>query len=270
MRKQDFAEQDQVIAAGARFDVLWMKKECNFFPVDQQQSVERRPRSDSRIEASSHEAELSIPSPARAAGNPSAREAFVHNKQHLVAPIPEPRWQASYLPLSASSAGRGKSDGAPFDEENRTLTWFLAPFASRNFSEFSTAPPEGHSPWDSPTYLTQSPLSMNSAKTRPDDMSHFWRMGDSPGYMQPQHPMPSTPMSKFIIFTAGRSSFRCIFCARGWDMGTLTSSNGDEINVYGWPRRTTFSELQLCKFSYNCHETSVNQSSGLTSCALVT
>ena len=176
--------------------------------------MERRPRSDSKVDGSSNEAELSsTSSPGRAAGTSSGREKFSQRHQHLVAPIPEPGWNTSFGPLTASPAGRGKLR-SPWLCSSKTLSCVdideaLGPFVPRNFSDFSK-PIDGHSPWDSPTYLTQSPLSMNSAKPRAEDMSSYWRFGDSPGqnpYAHSQYHMPPTPMSSSSYSQTGTMPF---------------------------------------------------------------
>ena len=95
-----------------------LKKECNFFPVDQQPPVERRPRADSRTEGRSDENSVSSSSsPGMTVGR--GMEAVDHFSQYPILPIASQLYTGSLAPMSAgiisppSSIGKCHSVGTP-------------------------------------------------------------------------------------------------------------------------------------------------------------
>lgn len=159
-----------------------LKKECNFFPVDQQPPVERRARTGSKAEGSSMDADTSsTSSPGRASGSIDQVDKFSQHSQQFT-PISEAGWNPAFSSMSGSPAGRG------------------GPLPTRNFSDFPSAF-DSTSSWDSPTYLSHSPLPMGAGKPRTEEQPQYWRMADSPSTMAYLQSQPYPPAVSGASYT---------------------------------------------------------------------
>ena len=87
-----------------------LKKECNFFPVDQQPPIERRPRAGSRTEGRSDENSVSSSSsPGMTVGR--AMDGINHFSQYPMLPIASHVYPGSIAPLGAGTISPPSSIG---------------------------------------------------------------------------------------------------------------------------------------------------------------
>ncbi|MCJ1408378.1 hypothetical protein MMC19_002453 [Ptychographa xylographoides] len=189
-----------------------LKKECNFYPVDQQPSVERRPRSASKAGGRSGEnsAASSSSSPGLAMGGTvSSTDRFDH---YPTLPMASSQaYHGSVAPLSAgiisppASIGPGSSRGFEFPPHNDRPSWENrlndhGPLSSAHayeeepmsghwrespmtpgYSPFTTAPPPHQFPQHSrdvsgasfPSFVAPRPDSSWGVPTRSMSYGHF-------------------------------------------------------------------------------------------------
>ena len=172
-----------------------LKKDCNFFPVDQHPVLDRRPRSGSKLEASSNEAGTSDSSSPGMSGGRSVDR--VDSGQNAIPPLPH----SATLPPSIgarpfedplhSPPGRGAFSTNVLKSESTNRD--VEPLTSRSYDHAHNMEP-GHI-WSGPTYLQQSPQPMAADKHYPED-HNFWRPHDPmvpTSYPHPHYTMtPST------------------------------------------------------------------------------
>ncbi|KAL8816913.1 MAG: hypothetical protein Q9223_004158 [Gallowayella weberi] len=148
-----------------------LKKECCFFPVDQQPQMDRRPRTGSK--AGSGEISASSSSSPALAGGP-----VVDNyAQFHPLPLSSQDYPPSAPPLSATTSSpsrRGSSNVTSLALLGQA-DYILASDNSRTY-EFSYHHDRSH--WESPFY-DHGPTS--AGHSTPEDPSHpYWRPGESP------------------------------------------------------------------------------------------
>ncbi|KAI4111852.1 MAG: hypothetical protein LQ339_000311 [Xanthoria mediterranea] len=191
-----------------------LKKECCFFPVDQQPPVDRRPHTGSKA-GSGETSASSSSSPAMTGGPVIDNFAPFHPL-----PLSTQDYPPSAPPLSTttSSPSRRASDN------------------SRTY-EFSYHHDRSH--WDSPFY-EHAPKS--AGHSTPEDPSHpYWRLGESPitpAFQQFSGP-PGPPNSLVHHAFEPRSSFAAFNSPRedaGWPLAPRSMSFGQVEDLsHGYP-----------------------------------
>jgi Fungal Zn(2)-Cys(6) binuclear cluster domain len=175
-----------------------LKKECNFYPVDQQPPPEMRPRSGSKADiSSSNDAGTSTSSsPVHHSGGNVVEQ--IDNYQHLP-PHPLQTNQGSqtfnqYSASTLSPPGRSMChiSMAPIHTDNP-----IAPMSGLSY-EFS--PSFDPSPsWDTSPFLGHSPQGLAIDRSFPEEtVGTFWRPSGSPlptAYRTPQLPIHASSMS---------------------------------------------------------------------------
>ena len=151
-----------------------LKKECNFFPVDQQPPVERRPRAESKVDGRSADASTSASSsPSVTAGHSAEQDQF---SPYPIMPLSAHPFSGSMGPLGATtmsppgSAGKLMIEGrSHISADRKRVGPMPSPF------EF---PDHHRGSWDQHPYY-ETP----GGSTVPDDQpqSGFW--------MRPEPPM---------------------------------------------------------------------------------
>lgn len=134
-----------------------LKKECNFFPVDQQPQVERRPRTGSKLEHNGEASTSSSSSPAIGGG--SSIDPINHFHHYPPLPLSTQDYPSTTSSMNGdlvSPVGRG-------------------PTSHRAF-EFSHQPERSH--WDSP-FFDHGPLSAGHS-TPEDPAQAYWKLAESP------------------------------------------------------------------------------------------
>ncbi|KAL8903772.1 MAG: hypothetical protein Q9171_007285 [Xanthocarpia ochracea] len=191
-----------------------LKKECCFFPVDQQPQMDRRPRTGSK--AGSGETSASSSSSPALAGGPVI-ETFA---QFHPLPLSAQDYPPSAAPLSATTSSTSRRAS----ENSRTY-------------EFSYHHDRSH--WESPFY-DHGPTS--AGHSTPEDPSHpYWRLGESPitpafqQFSGPQVPPNSLghhafePRSSFAAFNSPRDD-------SGWPLAPRSMSFGQVEDLsHGYP-----------------------------------
>ncbi len=218
-----------------------LKKECNFFPVDQQPQLERRPRSGSKNDGISNEASTSSSSSPALAGGHVVEQVESFNLYRPMPATSGPNFPGPTDPPSASTTlplGKGSpmSSGKPFQKPFLTQM-HTAPSHHRGF-EFSH-PPDRAPRWDS-SYLDHSPASAGLGHPTPEDPSSaYWRFAESP--MTPAFPhFSGHPSSSFHYPRDHGSSF------------SLSGSRED----LGWPlpaRSMSFGQVEDLPMNYQHH-----------------
>lgn len=110
-------------AHGRCENCIRLRKECQFFPVDQQPPIEKKSRPNSRLESASTDPSTASSSPPIISGRPD-QPPHQHQHQHPPHPQPEPFFTYQPIPLSASQDMSGLSSTASFAPENP-----MSPFA---------------------------------------------------------------------------------------------------------------------------------------------
>lgn len=108
-------------AHGRCENCIRLRKECQFFPVDQQPPIEKKSRPNSRLESASTDPSTASSSPPIISGRP---DQTPHQHQHPPHPQPEPFFTYQPIPLSASQDMSGLPSTASFAPENP-----MSPFA---------------------------------------------------------------------------------------------------------------------------------------------
>lgn len=186
-----------------------LKKECCFFPVDQQPPLDRRPRTGSK--AGSGETSASSSSSPALAGGP------VIDQFSQFHPLP-----VSTQDYPPSAASINATTSSPSRRNN-----------SRTY-EFSYHPDRSY--WESPFY-EHGPTS--AGHSTPEDPSHsYWRMGDSPmtpAYSQFSGPPNSVAHHQF----ESRANFAGFTSPRedhGWPVAPRSMSFGQVEDLsHGYP-----------------------------------
>ncbi|KAI4273201.1 MAG: hypothetical protein LQ337_004808 [Flavoplaca oasis] len=190
-----------------------LKKECCFFPVDQQPSMDRRPRTGSK--AGSGETSASSSSSPAMTGGPVVDFAQFHPL-----PLSNQEYPPSAPPLSTTTS----SPSRRASENSRTY-------------EFSYHHDRSH--WESPFY-DHAPTS--AGNSTPEDPSHpYWRLGESPvtpAFQQFSGP-PGPPNSLVHHAFEPRSSFAAFNSPRedaGWPPAPRSMSFGHVEDLsHGYP-----------------------------------
>ncbi|KAL8683472.1 MAG: hypothetical protein Q9186_000512 [Xanthomendoza sp. 1 TL-2023] len=191
-----------------------LKKECCFFPVDQQPQMDRRPRTGSK--AGSGEASASSSSSPALAGGP-----VIDNFAQF---HPLPLSSQDYPPSAPSLSATTSSPSRRASDNSRTY-------------EFSYHHDRSH--WESPFY-DHGPTS--AGHSTPEDPSHpYWRLGESPitpafqQFSGPQGPPNSLvhhafePRSSFAAFNSPRED-------SGWPLAPRSMSFGQVEDLsHGYP-----------------------------------
>lgn len=170
---------DPVDQRGRCSNCIRLKKECKFYPVDQQPSPETRARSGSKAEASSNDAETSTsPSPVHLAGSNVVEE--IESYQHLQSnPLQTNEDSQGFYSYSASALSpTGRSTCCSPVRQGGTDS-LVAPISGLTYEmpqSFDPSPSWEHSPFSS-----QSSQSLAVERSFPDDASGaFWRPSESP------------------------------------------------------------------------------------------
>lgn len=108
-------------AHGRCENCIRLRKECQFFPVDQQPPIEKKSRPNFRLESASTDPSTASSSPPIISGRP---DQAPHQPQHPPHPQPEPFFTYQPIPLSASQDMSGLPSTASFAAENP-----MSPFA---------------------------------------------------------------------------------------------------------------------------------------------
>ena len=205
-----------------------LKKECNFFPVDQQPQMERRPRTASKAEAGSGEASASSSSsPALIAGQ--AIEPVDHYDRYPPLPLSTQEFSASSSLMSAnplSPARRGLLQ--VFSTVRRSIADIAIASINSRTHEYSN--PHDRQHWDSP-FFDHGPVS--TGQSTPEDASQaYWKLGESP--MTPVFPFQFSgpPSSTAHHSRESISSFTTFVPPRedhGWPMPTRSMSFGGHV-----------------------------------------
>jgi Fungal Zn(2)-Cys(6) binuclear cluster domain len=177
-----------------------LKKECNFFPVDQQTQPDRRHRATSKAEnslngISTSTSPASTTSPALVGRNIDGTSSDAYSGYSSV-PI-TPAFDHFTVPsrelprnLSTTSSGPGTRVQSTSASRRPSLSRVQsAPFVPKVL-EYNNNPISQSIGWETPTYVEQSPLDRSSGFEDPG--SAYWRLTDSP---QSNHPAQSYGMS---------------------------------------------------------------------------
>jgi hypothetical protein len=175
-----------------------LKKECNFFPVDQQPPPLDSARSGSKADRAASGTGSSSPSvsPAAQTGTIHEVDNFNHFPASQVTPlapefaIPHGGRQMS-MPVNAYTAGARLQAASQRPSLSHTQ---ITPVVTRGF-DYSRDEQRRASAWDSP--YDQSPVSGEPKSAMEDPSTNFWRLAESP--MTPAFstyggPSPMTPM----------------------------------------------------------------------------
>ncbi|KAL8654912.1 MAG: hypothetical protein Q9210_001216 [Variospora velana] len=202
-----------------------LKKECCFFPVDQQPQMSQRPRTGSK--AGSGDTSISSSSSPALAGGP----LIDHYSQFRPLPLSSQDYPPSAAPLSATTSSPSRrSTSLPLILDPKSLADLdLASDNSRTY-EFSYHADRSY--WESPFY-EQGPIS--AGHSTPEEPSHaYWRMGDSPitpAFSQIPGPPSSLmqPRSSFAAFSPPRED-------HGWQSAPRSMSFGHVEDLsHGYP-----------------------------------
>ncbi|KAE8387999.1 putative C6 finger domain protein [Aspergillus alliaceus] len=135
-------------AQGRCENCIRLKKECQFFPVDQQPPIEKKPRPNSRLETASTDPSTASSSPPTVSGGEQTEAFFPYQP----------------IPLSSGQDVTAFSTGA---FPGNPMTPF-APDRNVGASEFATAPPLDPSvPWDEFTTISDPQLLANMSAGKP-------------------------------------------------------------------------------------------------------
>ena len=166
-----------------------LKKECNFYPVDQQPTQERRSRTGSKVEVKAGTNSTSASSSSSPGLTVGSSADHVENFNHFpLMPIATNPFTTPLIPSAAVAMSPPGSAGKPAlcaERQMFGLTVVAAPFSTR--FEFPDQQPRSH--WE-PQYY-ESPVG------HPDEHSHgFWMKPDTP--ITPSYPtyhptMPAPP-----------------------------------------------------------------------------
>ncbi|KAL9013686.1 MAG: hypothetical protein Q9173_001634 [Seirophora scorigena] len=202
-----------------------LKKECCFFPVDQQPQMNQRPRTGSKT-GSGDTSISSTSSPALAGGL-----VIDPYTQFHPLPISTQDYPPSAAPLSATTSSPSRrSTPLPLILDLQSQANFdLASDNSRTY-EFSYHPDRSY--WESPFY-EQGRIS--AEHSTPEEPSHpYWRIGDSP--MTPAFSQISGPPNSLM---QPRSSFAAFNSPRedhGWQSAPRSMSFGHVEDLsHGYP-----------------------------------
>ena len=200
---------DSVDPRGRCSNCIRLKKECKFYPVDQQPSLETRARSGSKAEASSNDAETSTSSsPVHQAGSTVVEEieSYHHLQTHPLQPNED---NQGYYPYSASTLSpAGRRTCCSLVREDRT-DCLLAPLSALTYEVPHTFDPP--SSWEHSPFSSQSSQSLAVERSFPEDASGaFWRPGGSPltgAYPPSQFSMHSSSLSMTPSSHGSRDGF---------------------------------------------------------------
>ena len=174
-----------------------LKKDCSFFPVDQQPQMDRRPRAHSRVDTRGSTSSNS--SPAMPGGHILDHNEDFNSYPHLPLAVPYQASRGSIGGVSPMTRGALR-----FNNDQKIpsiLTSVLAPLSAQSFD----FPQHARSSWGSP-FPGDGPTS--ASHSSPADSAHnFWgRHTDSP--MTPGFsPHLSVPTSALRSVSDTRSSF---------------------------------------------------------------
>ncbi|KAI9887479.1 MAG: hypothetical protein M1823_000737 [Watsoniomyces obsoletus] len=166
-----------------------LKKECNFFPVDQQpplnrpsQSSHKTERTSSNGSSSASESPPSTQGLGRAPGMGSHSVPYHSYPSASQAPGPPgfPGPLDRQRTDSASSKGRGVVPIASTPHGSRPQLPHLPPGPGLS-AGYDPTRPERPTGWEGSPYLDQSPMSANGGKpVLEDPATSFWRLAESP------------------------------------------------------------------------------------------
>ncbi|KAI9776185.1 MAG: hypothetical protein M1835_005588 [Candelina submexicana] len=188
-----------------------LKKECNFFPVDQQPQLDRRPRTESKVEGTSGDgSNSSSSSPARA----TTRATVQNGEFNPYPPLPLNQVQDVDTPNDPLSDGTsspvgpvGKGWRFPLDSTFRRphlAQIHTAPSAPRPFDFTQGA--ERAPIWNHTPFFDRSPAVGPEISQPADPSSSFWKLTETPvdqslNTLHSQHPRAGGSGS----FSLGRS-----------------------------------------------------------------
>ena len=198
-----------------------LKKDCSFFPVDQQPQLDRRPRPSSRVEARASISSES--SPGMAGVSVLDHGEDFNSYPHLPLAVP-------YVPSRGSIGGISPmTTGEPWSSNERKiplkLTSVTAPLSAQTFE----IPQQNRSSWESP-FPGDGPTSASHSSPGESTQTFWSRHADSP--MTPGYsPHLSGPTSTMHSVSDARSSFTSFAPSRShsdstWAMPTRSMSFG--------------------------------------------
>lgn len=162
-----------------------LKKECNFFPVDQQPSLERRPQSDSKADFRSGEASTSSSSSPRMVGG-HVMEQIDHFVSFPTLPLDSHSFSHSVAPLSASLISPPSTIGWCSPSAMCSTSPIDQLLGSQGAQGFDFPHPDRPN-WEH-QYVDHGPLSAGHAVPEDHNRS-YWKHVDSP--MTPYSPFSS-------------------------------------------------------------------------------
>ncbi|EAW08916.1 putative C6 finger domain protein [Aspergillus clavatus NRRL 1] len=162
-------------AQGRCENCIRLRKECQFFPVDQQPPVERKSRPNSRLESASTDPSTTSSSPPPLGGGPDHGESYY-----------------SYQPMPM--AGQDAAGYPTTTFPGHPMSGFVP-----GSTDFATAPLDPSVPWDEFTTISDQQMLNNMAVGKPPMMNmsgHVWNSG--PNAMAPMPPTPGMPATPTV------------------------------------------------------------------------
>ncbi|KAJ5166106.1 uncharacterized protein N7482_004887 [Penicillium canariense] len=170
-------------AQGRCENCIRLRKECQFFPVDQQPPVEKKSRPNSRLEAGS--------------ADPSATTPLSSSPTNMNPDSVEPFYPYAQVPIGASSGDMAAFNPGAFAATQIPGFTPDRPMGPGEFSSLTTM--EGGLAWDEFTTIPdpQMMATMNAGKGQMMNLApHAWNPAAVPAAMSPNSPMSgASPMA---------------------------------------------------------------------------
>ena len=219
---------------GRCLNCIRLRKECNFYPVDQQPPADRRPRKESKAERRSTEASTSSSSsPALAGGH--AMEQVEQFNHYTPTNLPDQDYPGSTVPLSVSTLSSGSRGTPPLlDAIARRSYMTHTHTAPINLGGYEF-PSQNDRPQhlDSP-FFDHSPMSAGPGHPPLEDPSSgYWESPMTPAFSPRFSGPPQIPVQYHR------------------DIGGAFAPFGDPRQDSGWPQRSaSFGQVEDLQHSY--------------------